>query len=159
MPLPPKTHMSLLRTNAEWWYRTGPSLFFRTHGWDVWIPGALVQLKRLESERQKFSRAPKCPVPKKKVPPRVFHWALHAVACPTSFFPACFGCKKEVVDGIICLWIFEKSIWTAFGAPLARSFAKKDCFHTGILLFHLSSKKSKVRFGAFYKQFTHFVFF
>ena len=50
---------------------------------------------------------------------------LHAAALPNNFFPACFGCKNEVVDGLMCLEIFEKSIWMASGEPLARSFDKK----------------------------------
>ena len=54
---------------------------------------------------------------------------LHALPLPNNFFPACFGCKNEVVDGLMCLEIFEKSIWTASGEPLARSFAKKMVFN------------------------------
>ena len=50
---------------------------------------------------------------------------LHVLPCPNNFFPACFGCKNEVVDGFMCLEIFEKSIWTASGEPFARSFDKK----------------------------------
>ena len=74
------------------------------------IPGALVQLKRLESERQKFSRAPKCPVPISEKIAQVFHRAVHAAPPPNNLPPAYFGCRNKVVDGIMCLWIFEKSI-------------------------------------------------
>ena len=52
-------------------------------------------------------------------------WSLHATVRPLNFFAACSGCKNEVVDGFICLEIFKKSIWTASGEPLARSFDKK----------------------------------
>ena len=61
----------------------------------------------------------------KKVFCAAIAWSLHATARPLDFFPACSGCRSEVVDGIICLEIFEKSVRTAFGEPLARSFAKK----------------------------------
>ena len=96
--------------------------------WGVRIPGALVQLKRLESERQKFSRAPKCPVPKIKFFMESFSGHLHALPLPYNFFPACFGCKNKVLDGIMCLEIFQNSFWTTFGEPLARFFAKKMVF-------------------------------
>ena len=54
-----------------------------------------------------------------------FSGNLHALPCPYNFFPACLGCKNKAVGGIMCLEIFQKSIWTASGEPLARSFDKK----------------------------------
>ena len=65
------------------------------------------------------------PCTEKKVSSVVFCLGLHVLPCPTNFSPACSGCKNEVVDGFMCLEIFEKSIWTASGEPLARSFDKK----------------------------------
>ena len=50
---------------------------------------------------------------------------LHALPLPNNFFPACLGCKNKAVGGFMCLQIFQKSIWTASGEPLARSFDKK----------------------------------
>ena len=50
---------------------------------------------------------------------------LHALPCPYNSFPACLGCQNKAVGGFICLEIFQKSIWTASGEPLARSFDKK----------------------------------
>ena len=74
------------------------------------IPGALVQLKRLESERQKFSRALKCPVPNSEKIVQSISGQLQVLPPPNNFFPACFWCQNEVIYGIMCLWIFEKSI-------------------------------------------------
>mgnify|MGYP001185385833 CR=1 FL=1 len=65
---------------------------------------------------------------RKKVSSGFFCQGLHVLPCPNNFSPACFGCKNEVVDGFMCLEIFEKSIWTASGEPLARSFDKKMVF-------------------------------
>ena len=56
-------------------------------------------------------------------------WSLHVTARPPNFFPACSGCQNKAVGGFICLEIFQKSIWTASGEPLARSFAKKMVFN------------------------------
>ena len=50
---------------------------------------------------------------------------LHALPSPNNFFPACSGCRNKAVGGFMCLQIFQKSIWTASGKPLARSFDKK----------------------------------
>ena len=65
------------------------------------------------------------PCTEKKVSSGFFCQGLHVLPCPNNFSPACLGCKNEVVDGFMCLEIFEKSIWTASGEPLARSFDKK----------------------------------
>ena len=65
------------------------------------------------------------PCTEKKVSSVFFCHGLHVLPCPNNFSPACLGCKNEVVDGFMCLEIFEKSIWTASGEPLARSFDKK----------------------------------
>ena len=65
------------------------------------------------------------PCTEKKVSSVFFCLGLHVLPLPTNFSPACFGCQNKVVDGFMCLEIFEKSIWTASGEPLARSFDKK----------------------------------
>ena len=54
-----------------------------------------------------------------------FSGHLHALPLPNNFFPACLGCQNKAVGGFMCLEIFQKSIWTASGEPLARSFDKK----------------------------------
>ena len=65
------------------------------------------------------------PCTEKKVSSGFFCQGLHVLPLPTNFSPACLGCQNKVVDGFMCLEIFEKSIWTASGEPLARSFDKK----------------------------------
>ena len=65
------------------------------------------------------------PCTEKKVFYAFYAWALHALPCPYNFFPACLGCQNKAVGGFMCLEIFQKSIWTASGEPLARSFDKK----------------------------------
>ena len=65
------------------------------------------------------------PCTEKKVNCGFFSGHLHALPPPNNFSPACLGCKNEVVDGFMCLEIFEKSIWTASGEPLAHFFDKK----------------------------------
>ena len=65
------------------------------------------------------------PRTKKKVFCGVTAPLLHALPLPNNFFSACLGCKNKAVGGFMCLEIFEKSIRTASGEPLARSFDKK----------------------------------
>ena len=65
------------------------------------------------------------PCTEKKVSSGFFCQGLHVLPLPTNFSRACLGCQNKVVDGFMCLEIFEKSIWTASGEPLARSFDKK----------------------------------
>ena len=50
---------------------------------------------------------------------------LQVAPPPNNFSRACLGCKNKAVGGFMCLEIFQKSIWTASGEPLARSFDKK----------------------------------
>ena len=88
------------------------------------------------------------PCTEKKVSSVFFCHGLHVLPCPNNFSPACLGCKNEVVDGFMCLEIFEKSVRTAFGEPLARSFAQKMVLApkpTPPIL----TKFSKVHFGVF----------
>ncbi len=65
------------------------------------------------------------PCTEKKVSCVEIEGQLHALPLPNNFFPACLGCKNKAVGGFMCLEIFQKSIWTASGEPLARSFDKK----------------------------------
>ena len=74
---------------------------------------------------------------------------LHALPLPNNFFPACLGCKNKAVDGFMCLEIFEKSIWTASGEPLARSFDKKMVLAPKSTISFFSTI-SKVHFGVFW---------
>ena len=65
------------------------------------------------------------PRAEKKVFGRGCAWLSPATAGPPNFFSACSGCQNKAVGGFMCLEIFQKSIWTASGEPLARSFDKK----------------------------------
>ena len=136
-----------------WLYRSSKrmdSLFNSNHSCNSNSGSSRSQLKRFVSERQKFSRAPKCPVPKNKVFYPVYLRKFNALPPPYNFFAAYLGCINKVVDGIMCLEIFQNSFWTASGEPLARSFAEKIV--TPKSYFSFFTKKGKVRFECFCKE-------
>ena len=54
-----------------------------------------------------------------------------------------------MVDGIVWLEIFEKSVWTASGEPLARSFAKKIVFTPESYFLIFPPKNRRSDFGRF----------
>ena len=73
---------------------------------------------------------------------------LHAAPPPDNFPRACLGCKNKAVGGFMCLEIFQKSIWTASGEPLARSFDKKMVFNRNPT-FSFLAPILKLHFGVF----------
>ena len=80
------------------------------------------------------------PCTEKKVFSLLFFRALHAVPCPNNFSSVCFGCKNEVVDGMMCLGIFQNSFLTASGEPVAHPFDKKMVFILKSYFFICSQK-------------------
>ena len=73
---------------------------------------------------------------------------LQVAPPPNNFSRACLGCKNKAVGGFMCLEIFQKSIWTASGEPLARSFDKKMVLAPKPTVSFFS-KISEVHFGGF----------